>query len=186
MFFMNKYHRPQSLILTRGLPASGKTTWALEQVRKRDDMVRVNRDDLRQNVFGGALEGVLDQRGEEAVTDLQVKMVTQLLDSGYSVVVDDNNLRLRVVRMWHDIAKKYNGKVTFEIKDFDTTLEECIRRDKERGESGGRLVREEIIQMLHDKFLVHGMLPALPDEIRKPILPTPPVIYTPDPDLPSA
>jgi hypothetical protein len=39
------------LIITRGLPGSGKTTWARQQVR----FVRVNRDDLREMLHGGML-----------------------------------------------------------------------------------------------------------------------------------
>jgi len=35
------------LIATRGIPASGKTTWAREYCLKNPNTVRVNRDDIR-------------------------------------------------------------------------------------------------------------------------------------------
>lgn len=43
------------LILTRGLPASGKTTWAREWVDEAPlgERVRINRDDLRMMTGGG-------------------------------------------------------------------------------------------------------------------------------------
>ena len=36
------------VIATIGLPASGKSTWAKDQVRKKENWVRVNRDDFRK------------------------------------------------------------------------------------------------------------------------------------------
>lgn len=182
----NNYHRPQTLTITRGLPASGKTTWAKEQQRKRDDVVRVNRDDLRNDVFGGAPNGVLDNRAEATITDLQTQMVTTLLDKGYSVIIDDTNLKSKVVRHWYQVAKNYGGRVQFVVQDFETPLATCIERDAERGRQGGRLVREEIIRMLHDRSFVKGMLPPLPDEVREVIAPKTPEMYTIDPNLPTA
>ena len=39
------------LTITRGLPASGKSTWSKQMVRWYD-FVRVNRDSIRKKVFG--------------------------------------------------------------------------------------------------------------------------------------
>lgn len=41
-----------TLIITRGLPASGKTTWVREQIAADlANRVRISRDDLRRTVF---------------------------------------------------------------------------------------------------------------------------------------
>lgn len=37
----------KTLTLTKGLPGSGKTTWAKEEQKKDSNLVRVNKDELR-------------------------------------------------------------------------------------------------------------------------------------------
>lgn len=176
----NYNYRPLTLTITRGLPGSGKSTWTEEQQRKRDDIVRVNRDSLRETVFGG--HGVLDNKAESLITQMQIQMVTSLLDKGYSVIVDDTHLRAKVVRQWYRVAKNYGGRVQFVVQDFDTPLETCILRDSLRSRSVG----ENVIRRMYERSFVKGMLPPLPDEVREPITPEPPVVYTPDPELPTA
>lgn len=56
--------RRATLTATRGLPGSGKTTWAKEQ-----GQLRANRDDIRLTLFGGRTGERLD---EEMVTRVQV------------------------------------------------------------------------------------------------------------------
>ena len=40
------------IILTKGLPASGKSTWAREFIKGKKDWVRVNNDELGSMLFG--------------------------------------------------------------------------------------------------------------------------------------
>ena len=40
-----------SIIVTRGLPGSGKTSWCLTYLRLFPKSVRVSRDDLRKGLF---------------------------------------------------------------------------------------------------------------------------------------
>ncbi|PZM90647.1 MAG: 5'-hydroxyl kinase, partial [Actinobacteria bacterium] len=77
------------LILTRGLPASGKTTFAR---RLQPSVVRVNRDDLRRMLHGTRL---LTQWAEGQVTVAQRAQVEALLRARVDVCVDDTNLRSR-------------------------------------------------------------------------------------------
>ena len=52
------------LIVLRGLPGSGKSTWAREYMAQRSGAVRINRDDLREMLHGDRPWNVID----EAVT----------------------------------------------------------------------------------------------------------------------
>ena len=83
----------------RTVVGSGRARWrrraCLGLARIRWDSprrARVNRDDLRENLFGLPR---LDHEGETAVTVAQRSCVESLLRSGRDVVVDDTNLRSR-------------------------------------------------------------------------------------------
>lgn len=134
------------MTLTRGLPGSGKTTWAMKQ-----DAVRINRDDLRYMLFG---KYVLDQEGEVAVTVAQHGALENVFKIGVAehVIVDDTNLNPRWVRSLLKIAQKY--KVEVEYKDFiDVSVEQCIANVEKRMRAGGREVPDKVIQGMHDRYI---------------------------------
>ncbi|MEK8109513.1 AAA family ATPase [Micromonospora sp. M12] len=80
------------LIATRGLPASGKTTFARTL---QPSVVRVSRDDLRRMLHG---ERLFTQWAEAQVTAVQRAQVEALLRARADVCVDDTNLRARTLR----------------------------------------------------------------------------------------
>jgi len=113
------------LLITRGLPASGKTTFAR---KLQPQVVRVNRDDLRRMMHG---ERLFTQRSEAQVTQAQRAAVEALLRAHGDVIVDDTNLRAKTVREWAELAARFGA--SFEVHDFtDVPLAECVRRDAER------------------------------------------------------
>jgi predicted kinase len=137
-----------TLTITRGLPASGKTTWAKEQPH----LVRVNRDDLRRMLHGGIVGG----RAEVEVTLAHHAAIEALLRGGANVVCDDTNLRSRVVRELADLAVRAGA--TWEVRDFtDVPVDECVRRDALR--SGDAHVGEEVIRGMHLRYLAGRVLP---------------------------
>lgn len=147
------------LCITRGIPASGKTTWALSWVAEDPrNRVRVNRDDLRKLMFN---EYVIPYDQEKIVSEIQNRMVERLLKSGKSVVVDDTNLRLRYANNWRDIA--YAVGADFEVKDMsDVPLGIAIQRDTNRANNGGRSVGDKIIRNFYDRYVRGGLLPVQP------------------------
>ncbi|MEU4619052.1 AAA family ATPase [Actinoplanes sp. NPDC023801] len=162
------------LLITRGLPASGKTTFAR---KLQPEVVRVNRDDLRRMLHGGRL---YTQRAEAQVTQAQRAAVEALLRARGSVIVDDTNLRAKTVREWAEMAARYNA--SFEVHDFtDVPVDECVRRDVDRPED--ERVGEDGIRRMHARYLAGKNLP-LPIPFADPAGPG--VIYQPDPELPEA
>lgn len=154
------------LILTRGIPASGKTSWSLAWVAEAPDgRVRVNRDDLRRMLHG--VSHGLTYAQEKQITATQVAIVKGALAKGQSVVVDDTNLRSKFVREWMKIHP-----VTFQ--DFEVALHEARLRDMFRTHPVGT----DVIDMFWTRFTKNGKLPPPP----KPDPPTPNVgaTYTPD------
>lgn len=146
------------LVLTRGLPASGKSTaaraWVADNPGQR---ARVNRDDLRFNLFG---EYVLSFEQEEAVTAAQHAAVRGLLHSGRSVIVDDTNLSAKYVKQWYKVAYETGAEVLF--YDVDTDVEECVRRNEKRIADGGRGVDESVIRRFAQRYMSKGKLPDPP------------------------
>src|ERR1700759_2139802 len=115
------------LLITRGLPASGKTTFAR---KLQPGVVRVNRDDLRRMLHGQRL---FTQWAEGQVTAAQRAAGEALLRVHADVIVDDTNLRAKAVREWAELAARFGA--SFEVHDLtDVPLEECIRRDLDRPE----------------------------------------------------
>ena len=161
------------LLITRGLPASGKTTFA-RKLQPR--VVRVNRDDLRRMLHG---ERLYTQWAEGQVTHAQRATVESLLRAHADVIVDDTNLRNKTVRDWAELAARLGAQ--FEVHDFtDVPLEECIRRDVSRPESDR--VGEEAIRRMHARYLAGRNLP-----LPVPYIPDiSPERYDPDLDLPAA
>ena len=131
------------LIITRGLPGSGKTTWAKAQPAT----VRVNRDELRRMMHGGHTgEGW----AERQITVAQRAQIDALLRSGVNVICDDTNLRGKTVKELAELALSAGAEVTLE--DFTwVPMETCIERDATRPES--EQVGPEVIQRMHARYL---------------------------------
>ncbi len=160
------------LLITRGLPASGKTTFA-RKLQPR--VVRVNRDDLRRMLHGRRL---FTQWAEGQVTHAQRAAVEALLRAHADVIVDDTNLRAKTVREWAELAARFHA--SFEVHDFtDVPLEECLRRDAGRPEDDR--VGAAGIRRMHERYLAGKTLPLPVPYVE---LGGPGVVYEADPELP--
>ncbi len=128
-----------TLIMTKGLPASGKSTWARTQHAKR-----VNRDDLRNMIDNGKWS----KSNEKFIIAVEMSIAIRYLQAGSDVIVDDTNLAPKNEVMWKELADA--NEAVFGVKDFtDVSLEECIKRDQKRS----NYVGEKIIRGMHNQFL---------------------------------
>lgn len=150
------------LTITRGLPGSGKTTWANETLSAERSMgmvtVRVNRDDLRDEIFQ---RPVLTVGEETTVSAVQQDRVRAFLKAGVNVIVDDTNLHRRATRTWQKIARDTGA--SFAVKDFDVDVEECIERIRERVDvDGGRDVPAEAVRRMYKRYRLDKGFPPVP------------------------
>jgi len=121
----------QDLILTIGLPASGKTTWLNEFIQRHPEYYNVNRDDIRLMLQGRSRYNKFTKSREKIVTDIAETSAISALMEGKSVIVSDTNLNPTFNQKWKDIAKNHNA--TYREKLFtDTRLGVCLERDKLR------------------------------------------------------
>lgn len=135
------------LIMTKGLPASGKSTWAKQQVLEGNGRVkRVNKDDLRAMIDAGQWS----KHNEKQILDIRNKIVDYYLSKGYDVIVDDTNLAPVHEETLRGFTMDDQYSATFEIKDFtDVKLATCIQRDYERPNSVG----EQVIRTMYNSFI---------------------------------
>lgn len=121
------------IIMTKGLPASGKSTWAKKQVEASNGAIkRVNKDDLRAMIDAGAWS----KGREKEILKVRDALIREWLGAGYSVIVDDTNLSYMHELKIRDIAKEFG--VPVEIEDFTyVPLVTCIERDAARANSVG-------------------------------------------------
>ena len=123
----------QKIIILKGLPASGKTTWAKEFCENNLEYIRINRDDLR---YMSGKYWVPTREGY--ITALEHFAVETALNRGYSVIIDATNLNPKYSNWIDEIAMTHS--VEIENKFFNVPVEECIRRDESRENPVGKAV----------------------------------------------
>lgn len=143
----------QKVILTLGLPASGKSTWAKKYVEDNPSYVRVNRDDLRH------MRGkywIPEQ--EELITDWEYQCINYALLTNFNVVIDDCNLNPKYLKKLVDFIKQIevrdNKTIEISYQDFrEIPLKTCIERDLKRPNSVGA----SVIRRMYFNYIQHNI-----------------------------
>jgi predicted kinase len=133
-------NKPKLLCL-RGLPASGKTTYAKELANK--GWVRVNKDDLRAMLNNSKFS----KDNESYILALRDEIIISSLVQGKNVVVDDTNLDPKHLIAFESIAGEFLSD--FEIRFFDVDVKECIRRNALREKP----VPEKVIYTMYERYI---------------------------------
>jgi len=136
----------QQVIICKGLPGSGKTTfarkWVNEDPGKR---VRVNRDDIRR-----MLGPYWVPQREDLVTQIERDTLRSSLLAGYDVIIDATNFKPEWIHMM--LKNMIFTEKEIIVKDFtDVPLETCIERDGKRPKE--EQVGETVIRKFHEKYI---------------------------------
>jgi predicted kinase len=144
------------LILTKGLPASGKSTWAREYIEKYPTTANLCKDDLRFQLAAS-------KKREGQVMKVRDLLTRHYLENDYSVIWSDTNLNPIHEAKAIAIAQEYNAQ--FKIQDFtDVDRFECIRRDLLRLNSvGERVINQMYYQYLNQSNPAPEINPSLPN-----------------------
>ncbi len=132
------------VILTKGLPASGKSTWAKEMIANNHNAYkRISKDDLRAMLDNGHWSGA----SEKLILKIRDSLILSCIENGKHVIIDDTNLdpkhEIRITELVKGIAE-------VEIKDFTgVLLDDCIERDLKRSNPVG----EKVIRRMYNQFL---------------------------------
>lgn len=130
------------LYVCRGLPGSGKTFWAVQQVTNEPGTIRVNRDEIRQMAHAGRFSA----EREVITTWFRDVCVAQALSLGYTVISDDTNLQNHAVETLMTIAQVFGAAI--ELVLFHVPMEVCIERDSRRIRPVGREVIETMVKSI--------------------------------------
>ena len=152
--------KKQRVLILKGLPASGKSTYAKELIQKEPGVwKRINKDDLRAMIDAGKWS----KDNEEFVLKMRDQMMTAALEGGFSVIIDDTNLspkhekRIKDVRSWMPAYRD----IEVEVKFFDVPWRDCVDRDASRPNPvGKKVIRKMYYQFLKPEPVKHK--PGLP------------------------
>lgn len=184
------------VVILKGIPASGKSTYAKELVDKYG-YKRINKDDLR---------AMLDNSNwskpkEKFVLQMRDMMLAFAMMDGANIVIDDTNFAPQHEEAIRESVGLHNNNLAttsmeplptygVEVVYFDTPLDVCISRNKNRNRklklAGFKTpVTEGVIRDMHSRY-VDGKAVAYDKVIKSSDAPQAPVVYVPPKDKPKA
>lgn len=115
--------------MCRGLPASGKSSWAKEQIKNNPaEIKRVNKDDLRAMLHDNKWSEGL----ELSIVMARDVLIHSFLSAGFDVISDDTNLDPEHEERLRELATDQEAE--FHIQDFThVSPSECLKRNRARG-----------------------------------------------------
>lgn len=129
------------LTIVRGVSGSGKSTWANNQ-----NATVVSRDQIRLALLGTAA----NFEEEQLVTFVEHAAIEGALRAGKDVISDNTSIEWKFVKALAGIGHKVGAEV--ELKVFDVSLADCIKRNEHRAMLGGRHVPIDVIKRQHERF----------------------------------
>lgn len=140
------------LILTVGISASGKTTWAEDQKYEHsgNNNLNINRDDIRFNIVQPGSDWStykFSKKNEKRVIEIELMVAEKGVKFESNIIISNTNLNPKTREFWKKFAEE-NG-YEFEIKEFPITLEEAIKRDNLRQNGVG----EQVIRKQYQQWL---------------------------------
>jgi predicted kinase len=142
------------VIITVGIPASGKSTWAREYVKENPNTVITCRDDIRA-AHGWTEYG--NHAVEQRITKIQRSQIEAALLEGMDVIVADTNIQPKFRNQLVKFAHQHGADAV--IKVFPIPLDEAIWRDCQRKDKAvgfdviGRMYQQLESQNVQDEVL---------------------------------
>ena len=127
-----KSESKSKLLVLRGVPASGKTTYAKSLIEKGSEFIkRVNLDELRKMIDNSKFSKVK----EKEIRSIQKNTINYYLSKNYMVIIDNTHLpeKYGTTDYWNKYLEKEN--LNIEFKDFfKVPFHICLKRNSKRDE----------------------------------------------------
>lgn len=142
----------KTLLLMRGAPGAGKTTWIkehhLENYALSPDEIRVlcSSTELQPT---GEFKISQERNNEQVVWDILFKLLEHRMSRGEFTIIDATCSKTRDIQQYKDLAEQYRYRMF--IVDFtDIPLETCLKQNKMREES--KQVPQKAIENIYARF----------------------------------
>ncbi len=133
----------RTLLLLRGAQASGKSTWVAEN---NLEPYTLSADKIRLNIANPVLneDGSIEisQKYNKLTWELLYRYLEMRMENGDFTIIDATHSDIKLMNKYRDLANIY--KYTIYYLEFDTPLEECLKRNRER--IGYKYVPEKVIE----------------------------------------
>lgn len=138
-----------TLVILRGLPASGKSTWARKCVTNHPDTIIVSLDGLRRMTAGSlaTYHQHRTDRMEQLIVRTAHAMVCDALRKGVNVIMDAQNATMERVRALVGLAADCNADV--QTVAFPASLDTLLERNRARAEDDR--VPEEYLRAQYER-----------------------------------
>lgn len=150
------------IIFTRGVSASGKSTWAYNEIlwyaAQGIEVTELNRDTVRWELMQA--RGVdpcwanWNWKHERLVTEILEERAQDAIIIGRNII--DSNTNLNVGRLDEAISSYVEAGYEASIKGFDVTWDMAIRRDNARANGVGYSVLAKQFEQLYHQPLLHN------------------------------
>lgn len=148
----------RTLLLLRGTQASGKSTWVVEN---NLEPYTLSADKIRLNIANPVLneDGSIEisQKYNKLTWELLYKYLEMRMENGDFTIIDATHSDIKLMNKYRDLVNTY--KYTIYYLEFDTPLEECLKRNRER--VGYKYVPEKVIEKTWEAIKNKEKLPNI-------------------------
>lgn len=146
----------KTLLILQGLPASGKSTYAVKWVNEDPEhRLRINQDSIRRMFGKYWLEDREQLKRRESITsNITMELLKQSMFNQFDIILDNMNLNTKILSTIENYVNYFNMKFSdlepynIEYKLFKEPLNILIDRDSKRDISVG----EKVITDLYNKY----------------------------------
>ena len=148
----------KKLLILQGLPASGKSTYAVKWVNEDPEhRLRINQDSIRMMFGKYWLEDEIQLKKRESITsNITMELLKQSMLKQFDIVLDNMNLNTKVLSSIEDYVNYFNMKFSdlqaykIEYKLFKEPLNVLIDRDSKRDRPIGAAVITNLYNWYYD------------------------------------
>ncbi|MGX2984461.1 RNA ligase [Helicobacter sp. 23-1048] len=140
----------RTLVLLRGIPASGKSSWLkehnLELYALSPDSLRLS---LASPILGKNGTYTISQDNDKTAWKLLFEILESRMKNGELSIIDATHISAKAIRAYEDLAEKYRYHIV--VVDFsDITLQEALKHNANREY---KRVSDTIITTMHERLI---------------------------------
>lgn len=164
----------RTLLVTRGLPASGKSTWIkqnnLTQFTLSPDSLRLLASSPEEDIDGYLH---INQKNDSMIWEFFYKLLESRLKRGDFSIIDATNVTTTNLKLYQKLAHSYNYGL-YVIDFSDVSFETCVHRNELRKKQGEFAVSLDVLSRmkmrLESSSLSNSFRVLKPDEWQKALL----------------